>query len=205
MADRELATILNSGEIDSVYVGGATSNDKLLTKTELDAGYTNNATHTTLADRVTVNEADIVVLQNNLNDALSVITTSALPTQTLVAGVPEKLEWMTTAVVDSGTAISHTIATDDILINEAGVYKVYGVVTINMPINDIVSIELYVDNLPTGFHTAGIGRGDDATVSFNYSFMTSFAINDDINLYVTSDGVEITLHTASVTVEKTAY
>ena len=39
MADKELQTILNSGDINSIYIGGATSSDRIQTITELNAAY----------------------------------------------------------------------------------------------------------------------------------------------------------------------
>ena len=40
MADRELTTILNSGEVNTIFLGGTASTDKLIKKSELDASYT---------------------------------------------------------------------------------------------------------------------------------------------------------------------
>lgn len=39
MADQQLQTILNSGGITAVYLGGVTTGDKVLKKSEVDAGY----------------------------------------------------------------------------------------------------------------------------------------------------------------------
>lgn len=43
MADRELQTILNSGEVNTIFLGGATSADAVKKKSELDATYVNLA------------------------------------------------------------------------------------------------------------------------------------------------------------------
>jgi len=143
---------------------------------------------------------------NTTPSAISIATTSPLAPQVLVGDVAEKLLWMTSAVVDNGgTDISYDIPTSSMLIESVGIYKVYGVITANIPINDICEVELYVDNLPTGFHASEVGKGTLATVTFQYSFMSSFNVNDDIHLYVKSNGTEITIHTASVTIEKTPY
>ena len=40
MADKELATVLNSGGINSIFLGGTASTDKVKTETELNATYT---------------------------------------------------------------------------------------------------------------------------------------------------------------------
>ena len=148
----------------------------------------------------------VVTLENYTDNAISIATLSPIEAQTLIANTPEKLEWMTTAIVSAGgTSISYDIPTDNILVQEAGIYKLYGVVSGVAPINDIVDIELYIDNLPTGFSSSCVGRGDGSSVTFTYSFMTPFAVNDDINLYITSTGTSFTVQSASVTVEKTKY
>jgi len=160
----------------------------------------------TMESSIATNTADIAVLESINKVAISIVSTSALSTQTLTSGTAERLRWMTTALVDAGGSdISYSISTDNILIGNTGIYKVYGVLSAIAPINDIVDVELYIDNLPTGFKSSCIGRGNTSAVTFVYTFMSSFAINDDISLYVTSTGTEITVQSASVTVEKTTY
>ena len=154
--------------------------------------------------QIDTNTSSIAELQG-LAAAASVITTSPIAAQVLVANVPEKLNWMTTALVDEGTAITIDIPTDNLLVNESGTYRVYGVVSALVPVNNLAEIELYIDNLPTGFKSSCVGRGQNSVVTYAYSFLTPFLVNDDINLYVTSTGTEITIQSASVTVEKTNY
>ena len=187
------------------------TNTAALVQANIDIG-TNTAQLAINTPAIATNGSNITALdvrltaeETKVDDVISIVTTSPMTEQILAPNVPEKLEWMTTALVDSGTAISHSIANDNILINETGIYKVYGVITTLAPINDLVDIELYIDNLPTGFMSSCIGRGTNSPVTFTYAFMSSFAINDDINLYVTSTGISITLQSASVTVEKTNY
>lgn len=142
--------------------------------------------------------------QSTQPSAISILSTGK-PTQTLVANTAEKLEWMDSVLVDLGTDISYTVSSNDILINTAGVYRVSGVMSLTAPVNDIVEIELYIDNLPTGLKASGIGRGADSVINFQNSFLTSFAINDDVHLYVKSTGTEITLSSGTMSIEKTEY
>lgn len=187
----------------------ANVNNELVSTTAAAGTITTDITN--LDTRVTTNETAIATHTDEINSlsennhAIS-IASGVRAEQTLTPTVAEKLEWMATALVDAGsTSISYDIPNNNILISSAAVYKVYGVVTAILPINDICEIELYIDNLPTGFKTSCIGRGVDSSVTFNYSFMNDFIVNDDINLYVKSTGTSITLQSSSVTIEKTNY
>ena len=189
--------------VDLISTGQNVSSGLDTAFTNIDAAITQVDTNT--ADIVTI-DGRVTTLENYANNAVSIATVSPMTAQTLAAGIAEKLEWMTVAVVNAGgTSISYDIPTDNILIQEASVYKVFGVISGVAPINNVIDIELYINNLPTGFKSSCISRGDSSTNTFVYSFMTSFAINDDINLYITSTGTSFTVQSASVTVEKTKY
>lgn len=162
--------------------------------------------------KILANENAITALASRVT-TLEVVTTPSVislistgkATQALVPGVAQKLDWMTSALVNVGTDISHTIATNDILINTTGIYRVSGVMSLTAPINDIIEIELYIDNLPTGLKASAIGRGVGSVVNFQNAFLTSFNINDDVHLYVKSTGTEITLSSGTMSIEKTEY
>lgn len=189
--------------VDLISTGQNVSSGLDTAFTNIDAAITQVDTNT--EDIVTIG-GKVTTLENYANNAVSIATVSPMTAQTLAAGIAEKLEWMTVAVVNAGgTSISYDIPTDNILIQEASVYKVFGVISGVAPINNVIDIELYINNLPTGFKSSCIGGGDSSTNTFVYSFMTSFAINDDINLYITSTGTSFTVQSASVTVEKTKY
>ncbi len=183
-------TVLDSQAIDINVLSAST-----LTNTNDIAANTNNiASNTTNIDTLL------------LNNPLISIASGTLTTQTLEEDTPEKLLWMTTATVDDKqSALDYDLDTSDMITLESGVYKVFGVVTITAPNNDEVNIELYIDNLPTGFISSVVGRGPDLKISAVSAFMNHFSINDEITLYVTSTGTEVTVQSASMTVEKTKY
>ena len=152
--------------------------------------------------KIALIEEDISGLQT----AISVVSATPLAEQVLVPDVAEKLVYMSDLLVDAGGSdLTVTIPTNNILVNTAGVYRVYGVISAYIPNNHVVDIELYIDNLPTGFSSSCVGKGTASRVTFTYAFMTPFIVNDDINLYVKSTGTSIEIQSASVTVEKTPY
>ena len=216
------------GKLDSAFGNIDTEIDKIPTmQTEIDAKVTStvtdaldvrvtdvetktdfisvtaNADLDVLSAEVTLNTASIDALSNG-EDIVSVMS-GPKTVQTVVADTAEILDYMTSTVANVGTSITHDVNTDAMLVVEAGVYEVFGTINITAPINDIVDIEMYIDNLPTGFKASSIGRGSVITMAFTNTFMYGFSANDDIHLYVTSTGTEITLQSASMTVKKTKY
>jgi hypothetical protein len=150
-------------------------------------------------------EARLTLLETVPTLSVLSVTSNGLPLQTLVPDTATVLNYMETDLVDIGTGISHTLGTSHMLINTAGIYKIFGTVNLMAPVNDIIDIELYVDNLPTGFKASSIGRGTSSIVSFQHAFLSQFNINDDIDLYITSSGTEVTVTSSTITVESTEY
>ncbi len=106
MADQQLQTTLNSGDLTSIYLGGVTTNDKLLKKSEIDAGYTAVATTTALDARVTTNEADILTNATN-------ITTNANGIATNVADILTN----TNDIVSIGDRVTELESSHSVLLN----------------------------------------------------------------------------------------
>ena len=165
------------------------------TKTDTEA----NATAIgTLSNRVGVAEGALV------GSALSVVS-NGLAVQTLTPNVAERLMHMETVVVEAGTDIAYDILTSNVSINTAGVYRVYGTFNLSAPTNNIVELELYIDNLPTGLVVSNRGMGSEYPISFTNNFMYNFDVNDDITIYVKSTGTEVTISSSTLNIEKTGY
>jgi len=151
--------------------------------------------------------AQVTALDNMLQpDPLICISGTVKSAQTLVAGVPEQYEWMDAFVVKSGgTDISAVLVNNQFTVLTAGIYKVMGAISFTAPVNDIVDVELYTDNIPSGASSATIGRGTGNVVTLTYTSIMALSINDEVELFVTSDGVEVTAQAANVTLEKLPY
>lgn len=151
--------------------------------------------------------AQVTALNNMLQpNPLICVASGVKSLQTLVADTPEKLEWMDSFVVDSGGSdISAVLLDNQFTILTTGIYKITEVISFIAPVNDIVSLGLYIDNLPTGESNSTIGRGTDYPVTLSCSFTASFSTSDEIDIFVTSDGTAITLQSSNVTLEKLPY
>lgn len=172
----------------------------------------NEISITSIDGRVTTNETDIADhetritnLEGQQNRAVAVRGVNR-PEQTLTANTPTLLEWMDSIVVNSGgTYIAANLAQNEINILQAGVYKISGSITFTAPNNNIITLELYKDNLPTGFRFVETGKGATQTVTAAWTALESFDINDELSIYVTSTGTSITITYGNFAVEKTIY
>lgn len=172
MADKELQTILNSGGINTIFLGGTASANKVVT------------------------EADIS------SSIFAIGTSTAKATQTVVEDTPEKLVWMTQVYVGLGDDMEENISTNEITILNSGTFKLGGTINTHSPINDVVSITLYVNGNPTPLKSEVIGRGDNTTSTFVYFGAVGLNSADVITLWVESTGTEVTVDAASVVLEK---
>jgi len=170
--DRQLATILNSGEITSMYIGDTTS-----------------------ADNVQV-ASDVAL------SILSAGTTSELSEQTLVAETPEVLNWFEDVVIELGSDISYTAVDDEINIITTGIYKLGGAFLLDAPNGDDVDICLYINGSPTSNCGHTIGRGAGKHVVIVYYTAVALSAADDLTLWVESDGTSITIQSANLVIEK---
>lgn len=164
---------------------------------KLDTAFSN------IDSAMVVNDANEAAIAT-MNTCISVLTTTPKTAQTLVASTPTKLEYMTTSLVSNGgTAMSHTLSTHNIVILEAGIYRMHGSINLDIPVGDDVTVELYVNGVASGMKQSETGK--NTSITFSYGFMNSFAINDDLTIYVTSSGTTVTVEAASVTIEKTNF
>lgn len=180
--------------------------DKLIdTQVKLNAD--NISTNTTNISTNTVNLGLLtnrVTTLENFKDPSVAIQGGIQPTQTLVGGTPEKINWMDNAVINYGTDIAGDIANDQFTINSNGIYKIEGVVTLTAPNNDEVKIELYKNNLPTGAYFVDTGKGA-TTLHASYLFATPLVTSDILSLYVVSTGTTVDIKAVFMSVTKTKY
>jgi len=170
--DRQLQTILNSGEIIGIKIGGTASGDSVAT-------------------------LDDVALS-----ILSAGTTSELSEQTLVAGVPEVLNWFEDVVIELGSDIAYTAIDDEINIVTTGIYKLGGAFLLDAPNGDDVDICLYINGSPTPNCGHTIGRGAGKHVSIVYYTVVALSAADDLTLWVESDGTSVTIQSCNLVIEK---
>lgn len=171
-----------------------------------DLSVESEADRASLDGRVSQNEIDISTLQDDILplSILSIGAQSALAAQSLTPNVVSKLVWITSATLTNGTSISYNASTDEVTINSAGVYKVYGTITLDIGNNEEAEVEMYVNGNPTGMKNILSGLNNFHT-TVPYSGIATFNANDVLTLHITSTGNSVTVEYSSVIIEETKY
>jgi len=163
------------------------------------------STVSTLANRVTVTEADIATLQEQVQQASILITTATDVTQTVVPNdVEVKLNCMVNEFKKIGEVYS--LADGKISISTIGIHRFSGNLNISAPINDIVVLRMYVDSTSTPYYSTIIGRGIDVPVSVPYTSVLETTLADtEVELRVQSTGSTVKVNTFNFLIEETNY
>lgn len=173
MADRELQTILNSGEITQAYFGGVTSSKK------------------------------VVIQEDIQLSLVALAASTSLTSQAIVANTPEKYTWYDTAVVDQGSHVGYTLADQEINIISSGTYKVMGTQQFEFQNGSIVEFTMYVNGVASSFKNSGIGKGSGNSVGVTFIGAATFNAGDTITIYVEGNSTgNITCMGSNVLVEK---
>lgn len=174
MADRELQTVLNSGEITSMYIGGVSSSKK-----------------------VVINE-DIAL------SMVAVGTQTPLAAQTLASGVAEKYTYFTGHTVNQGADIAYSVPDQRINIITSGTYKIMGTQIIEGGLGKEFDFCLRINGVEAplcGFvEGRGAGKKNNAV---NVGVLTLSA-GDYLEIWITANDTSVTCAASSVAVEKIA-
>lgn len=175
MADRELQTVLNSGEITSMYIGGVSSDKKVVIKDDIEPSI------------------------------LALGAAGELTPQALSNGVAEKLTWYDSEIATRGTDITHSLPVQEINILTSGIYRIMGTITFEYASGVSVEFSLYKNGTPSGFSNTATGEGSNDPVSVPYIGVSSLSAGDVLSIYVTaSSSNSITVNRSSVVIEKIA-
>lgn len=201
MADKLLQTVLNSGEITNMFIGGTTADDRVVILADLIATNTDfDNTSTSLA--ATTVQAALVELAN-VGLAHMSLGTPYTVGQTL-GTTPAKLSAFDTINKDINGAVTPLVDTSEAVpahkftIDKTGLYRVYGTIEAEFASSDAVSMQLYVNGVASGRPVTLQGRGAGKPVLFSYIDIASFTATDYLEIYAYSDAASTsTLITSS--------
>jgi hypothetical protein len=113
---------------------------------------------------------------------------------------------MNDIIVDNaGTTFSYSLVDNKATVLEDGIYNISGILNLEVGLNDTFSVDLYKDNLPTGYKSTFLGRGVGKPILLTYDIFMPFQVNDELMIYITSNGNDVTVKTANIRIEKTKY
>lgn len=203
MPDLQLQTILNSGGISSIYLGGTATGDKVLKKSEVDA-FDNSATSL----MATTQQAALVELAN-VGLAHLILATPYTAGQT-IGLTPSKISLFDTIHHDINGAVTPLVDTSESIpahkftIDKSGLYSIYGIVSAEFASSDAVSMQLYKNAAPLGVPISIQGRGTGKPVAFAYSNLIDIVATDYLEVYAYSDAAatSIVIKSSSMIVER---
>jgi hypothetical protein len=198
--ERDLQHALNSGELTSIFLGGVTTDDKVVKFVDLTGGnvHFDNALTSLSATDV---QAALVELAN-IGLGHMHLDTPYTGGQTLTT-TPAKISLFDTIAHDINGAVSMVVDTDEatpahgFTIDKTGLYDIRGNITAEFASADTVTLQLYVNGSPSEHAVSLQGRGAGKPVIFPYFGMSDFTATDVLEVYGYSDGTTSTLITAS--------
>lgn len=196
MADSQLQTILNSGDISSVYLGGTTVADKLLKSSEVDAKIA------ALEDgKVQENIEAIAVINNS---GMSVLGGNALTPQT-IAVTPTPVVSFDTLSIEVGVGTTGSVLNQSMTADVNGVYKLRYESFLSYASNIDITWQIYKNGVPFGNAITLAGQGSKVfpIVLISAAYLLA---GDELKLYGTaSASTDITVAQANGTLEKTYF
>lgn len=200
MVDRELQTILNSGGINTIYLGGTASTDKVQKKSDLTGG------------NVTVDDTGLGITANNMQEAfaimaevgLLVLSGTSRPTQALTTS-PAKIQAFDTKQIETGVGCSGDVALHRASATLDGVYKLRFESFVSYSGSADITWQMYKNGTPFGNSVTIPGQGTKVFPIVLIS-STSLTAGDYLELYGTgSTSVSLDISQANGTLEKTLF
>ena len=202
MADKDLQNVLNSGALNSIYLGGVTSNDKVIKKIDLTA-----------IEGVLTTKAPIAPMT-------SFYIGTHRAEQTMTTETWTKLDWTPEDGGESAVSPLISYGTDDIeydnvgfkiKVKTAGMYKINGTISVDATINDIFSLGIMHDS-PSPSEPQwvfnGVGKNTSSQplpVQSVFTFIAPLVVDDDITMWGRTSGTKLQIHKLSFTIEKLPY
>lgn len=196
MADSQLQTILNSGGISSMYIGGTTTADKVLKKSEVDA-FDNSATSlaATTQQAALVELANVGLSQLRLATPYTVgQTIGTTPIKISLFDTPARdINGAITAIVD----MSEAVPAHKFTIDKTGLFSVYGTVVAEFSSSSALTLVLYKNGSLYGMPLSLQGRGASKPVMYTYLDLVDAVATDYFEVYAYCDSSTSVLITAS--------
>ena len=207
MADRDLAGILNSGELTSIFLGGVTTDDRVIKLGELTA--TNTDFDNALTSLTALTVQDALVELSNVGLGHMSLGTPYTGGQ-ILGTTPVKLSAFDTIDQNINGAVTPTVDTNEatpahlFTIDKTGLYRIYGTIEAEYASAASVSMQLYINGVAAGKPVTLQGRGTGKPVLFSYIDITSLTATDYLEIYAYSDAASTStiIKSSSVIVER---
>jgi len=200
MADKELQTILNSGDINSIYLGGATSPKKVQIKEDMTAA-NSSFDDTGLGITATSVQAALAILGEI---GITVMTGVSLTPQTIGTS-PTKVNTFDTLAIQKGVGTEGSTADDKATATLNGVFKIRFEAFVTYAGNVDIEWQIYKNGSPFGASITLAGQGATPFPILRLA-NAEFSADDYVELYATaSTSTDITIIQSHGSMEKTIF
>ena len=200
MADKQLATILNSGDINSIYLGGTASTDKVQKKSDLTGL------------NVTIDDTGLGVTANTVQEAFAILAEVGITVMSGTNLTPQTIGTSATKVVlydtlqvEEGVGVEGDFANSKATITLDGVFKIRFEAFVSYASNVDITWALYKNGSPFGNTITLSGQGTNV---FPIVLLTSTNLltDDVLELYATATAsTSLTITQSNGTLEKTIF
>jgi len=200
MADKELQTILNSGGINSIYIGGATSPKKAQIKEDMTAA-NSSFVDTGLGITAANVQAALAILGEV---GMSVMGGINIAPQTIGTS-PTKVNTYDSLIIEVGVGTEASHVEDKATATLTGIFKIRLEAFVSYASNIDISWQIYKNGSPFGASLTLSGQG---TTVFHICRMATaeLAADDYLELYATaSAATDLTIVQSVGTIEKTIF
>ena len=200
MADKELQTILNSGGVNSIYLGGATSTDKVQKKEDM-TGANISFDDTGLGITAASIQAAVAILGEV---GFMVMTGTSMTPQTIGTSAT-KVNTFDTLMIEEGVGATGSVADDKATITLDGVFKIRFEAFVTYSNSVDIAWQIYKNGSPFGTAITLSGQGSTPIHLLRIA-ATSFLKDDYVEMYATaSSSTDITIAQSSGAMEKTIF
>jgi len=200
MEDKELQTILNSGGVNSIYLGGTTSTKKVQKKEDMTGA------------NVSVDDTGLGVSADNVQEAFAIFAEVGLMVMAGVAIAPQvigtsptKVNTFDTLVIEEGVGVTGDVVNDKGTITLDGIFKVRFEAFVLYAGNVDIAWQIYRNGSPFGSPVTLPGQGATPFPILRIA-NTPLEKDDYIELYATaSTSASVTIVQSSGSIEKTIF
>jgi len=200
MADKELQTILNSGGVNTIYLGGTSSTHKVQKKSDMTGG------------NVSFDDAGLGISAASVQAALAILgevgfmvmTGNSMTPQTIGTSAT-KVNTFDTLMIQEGVGVEGNIADDKAIVTLDGVFKIRFEAFISYSVSVDIEWQIYKNGSPFGTPITLSGQGSTPFPILRLA-SANLVVDDYVELYATaSSSTDITIAQASGAMEKTIF
>ena len=200
MADKELQTILNSGGVNTIYLGGTANIDKVQKKSDMTGA------------NVSFDDTDLGITATSVQAALAILgevgfmvmTGNSLAPQTIGTSAT-KVNTFDTLMIEEGVGVVGSVAEDKATVTLDGVFKIRFEAFISYSVSVDIEWQIYKNGSPFGTPITLSGQGSTPFPILRLA-SAPLVIGDYVELYATaSASTDITIAQSSGAMEKTIF